>query len=307
MVAVGDVLAVLWETTPVGQLTVTEVDPRPEFHSLRVMGAWTPAAGLVACQLFLEERDRLEKAWEDSEEAEPDEHLVAANDAINERLRLVPELPGTLTHFGVEDGKGWALMRLPGAKPCGPNRHARPRRWQPGDPIPIPSHLAGWVTSETYQDHVLIATVRCPCGSERLEFRYPGVTHLIDGQRFPCSAEIGGAFFTIIQAACPDCQREHVLFDSHFHGCDGFLNPESKQRTLPRPPLSAWRCLRCESNWHTAEVGVVLDYADAYLEYGYAERFGAEHWPDAFGWISIGLTCCGCGVKTPRWVDYETR
>jgi hypothetical protein len=306
MVAEGDTLAVLWEGTSVGQITVTQVVAWPGGEYVKVEGAWTPAAGFGACQPLLEEKDRLEEAYQDLLEDEAYDQLVAAIQPIIQRMRFLPELPGELYDLGIDNDKAWLYVTLPGAKPRQRPRHA-PRKWQPGDAIPVPAHLAGWVTATTYQEHVLTAAVRCPCGSERLEFRYPGVTHLVDGEPFPCSAEISKVFFFVIQAGCADCHHEHVLFDSHFHGCDGFLNPESKERTLPRPRLWPWRCLQCGSALHTGEVRVVLDYEDGYFENGYADQFGAEHWPDAFGWFSMGLRCCGCGHKTPVWVDFETR
>jgi hypothetical protein len=306
MAAEGDSLTVLWEGTPVGQITVTQVVLSDSGDYLKVEGAWTPAAGFATCQPLLEEKDRLEEAYYDSLDDEGYDRLVAAIQPIAERMRFLPELPGELHDFGIDNDKAWLFVTMPGAKPRERIR-AAPKKWKPGDAIPIPSHLAGWVTREDFREKMLHAAVRCPCGNERLEFRYPGITQLVDGRPFPCIAEIGKVWFFLIQAACPDCRREHVLFDNHFHGCDGFLNPESKERALPRPRLWSWRCLECGFNLHMGNLGVVLDYETAYYDYGYADRFGAKHWPDAFGWFSMGFCCCGCGHKTPVWVDFETR
>jgi hypothetical protein len=307
MVARGDSLTVHWEGTPVGQITVTRVDPWGDGY-LFVEGAWTPAEAFAACQPLLEELGRLEEAYQDSGcDDELYDQLMASFQAITQRMRLLPELPGELGSFGIDNDKARLTVRLPGIEPRKQTRRAPKKYWKPGDPIPVPSHLVGWVEPKEFRDKVLIAAIRCPCGSERLEFRYPGVTHLVEGRPFPCSAEIGKVWFFLIQAACSVCPEEHILFDKHFHGCDGFLDPESKERTLPRPRLWPWRCLQCGSALHTGEVRVVLDYEDAYFEYGYADQFGDEHWPDAFGWFSMGLRCCDCGHETPVWVDYETR
>jgi hypothetical protein len=54
-------------------------------------------------------------------------------------------------------------------------------------------------------------------------------------------------------------------------------------------------------------VSVVEDYRERYAEYGYAEKFGADHWPDAFGCFAMGIRCCECGLESPGWVSYEAR
>lgn len=306
MVSEGDALGVRWEGAPVGQITVTEVAPWGR-GGLRVEGAWAPASEFAACQPFLEEHYRREEVYLASDGGDDDyDQFVASIQALTQRMRVLPELPGELENFGIKNDKAWLTIRLPSAEPL--KRPGRaPKYWKLDDPIPVPSHLVGWVAQEDFREKVLRAAVRCPCGNERLEFRYPGVTQLVDGRPFPCSAEIGKVWFFLIQVACPDCHSEHVLFDNHFHGCDGFLNPESEERTLPRPQLWTWRCLECGSALHTGKLGVVLDYEDRYFEYGYADQFGDEHWPDAFGWFSMGIRCCGCGHDTPVWVDFETR
>src|SRR5262249_23070039 len=114
-------------------------------------------------------------------------------------------------------------------------------------------------------------------------------------------------WFFVIKAVCAACRKEHVLFDSHFHGCDGFLQHEEEKAALPRPRLWPWWCLLCGSPVHEGRITVILDYKDRYFEYGYAEKFGADRWPDAYGCFGMGIKCCACGHDTPCWVDYETR
>jgi hypothetical protein len=175
--------------------------------------------------------------------------------------------------------------------------------------LPIPSHLAGWVVPVAFEDEVLEASVRCPCGSERTELHYPGETHLSvgSGTPIPSMVKIGDEWFFLIKAVCADCRAEHILFDRHFHGCGGFLYPGNKGRKLPRPRLWPWRCLTCGSAVHNARVSVVEDYKDRYEEFGYAKKFGPERWPDAFGAIGMSIRCCGCGLETRGWVSYEAR
>jgi hypothetical protein len=175
--------------------------------------------------------------------------------------------------------------------------------------VPVPSHLTGWVVPKSWRDEVLTAAVRCPCGSEQLEFHHPGATLVFVPGEEPCPAgeKVGDASFFLIKAVCVACRKENVLFDCDFHGHDGFLLRDEKQAAIPRPRLWPWRCLACGSAAHTGEVSLILDYQDRYFEKGYAKKFGADRWPDAFGSIGMGIKCCGCGHEAPRWVEYETR
>jgi hypothetical protein len=204
---------------------------------------------------------------------------------------------------------GWVLELYSLADTFG----ERPRRWPiPDDGTldlsPVPSHLEGWTTLTSVEDDWVKLAVRCPCGSERMEFHYPGQTHLVRDEPIPCTVEIGGEWFFLIKAVCRDCRKEHVLFDSHFHGHDGFLfSSRGKKATLPRPPLVPWQCLKCGSVAHTGSVSIISDYKERYFEDGYGEEFGPEHWPDAYGCFGMSIACCDCGHKTPGWVDYEAR
>jgi hypothetical protein len=173
------------------------------------------------------------------------------------------------------------------------------------EPYPIPSHLLGWVVGTSYEDDVVTATVRCPCGCKQLEFHYPGVTQLYQGRPHPCSAEIEGLYYFIIKAVCTACHREHLLFDGQIHGKADLIGAKMSEADLPK--LWPWRCLECGTAAHKAQVKIVSDYKDRYFEFGYAERFGVDRWPDAYGWFAMSIQCAGCGYNTPEWVSYETR
>jgi hypothetical protein len=153
----------------------------------------------------------------------------------------------------------------------------------------------------------LTASVRCPCGGTRFEFHFTGEPALGDGQIVPSSVEVGGVFFFLIKVVCTDCRQAHVLFDAHCHGHEGFLYHNAKKAALPRPPLFRWQCPQCRSAVHESEVTIISDFKERYFQEGYAAKFGAERWPDAFSCFALGITCCECGHRTPVWVDYETR
>lgn len=177
----------------------------------------------------------------------------------------------------------------------------------PKDVDPTPAHLRGWLAGVTFEDEYLEGQVRCPCGGERLELRTLGKTHpsYRDGRPIPCVEEIDGSYCFLVQAACVECGREHVLFDMNRHGTNGFQWPPPEPEPPPRP-LTPWTCVSCNERMHTAEVQIVSDYMYRYFEYKYHLKYGIDKWPEMFGWIDIRIRCCGCSRQT-GWVSYETR
>jgi hypothetical protein len=118
-------------------------------------------------------------------------------------------------------------------------------------PAPVPSHLADWLAGiEVHEEGTYVeGGLRCPCGSERFEFHYPGTTHLdsITGMPIPCSAKLPGPkdstrYWFGLRAICAACRRECLLFDSELHGWNAF--PPSartaKQAERSRPQLWPW-------------------------------------------------------------------
>ena len=173
--------------------------------------------------------------------------------------------------------------------------------------LPVPTHLKGWVVPLSFERECLQATVRCPCGCERFQLScLGGVSRWRDGPLLPRVVEIDGGFYFIIEVECAECAARHVLFDKDRHGCDGFLRSAPLPATEPPHPLTRWACEGYGSTVHAVGVEVVIDYRDRYFEYKHFLRHGIDRWPDAFGWIDIGIRCCTCGRKT-GWVSLETR
>jgi hypothetical protein len=177
------------------------------------------------------------------------------------------------------------------------------------EPIPVPSHLQGWVVPLSFEDEYLEATVRCPCGSDRVELHYLGTTFPSreDGSPLPRVVEIDGGYYFIVQAVCADCRTEHVLLDKNRHGCEGFLQSSPGRVAEPPPrPLMPWPCVACGGLVHRVELQIVIDYMDCYFKDKHFLRHGIDRWPDAFGWIDIRILCCNCDRKT-GWVSLEMR
>jgi hypothetical protein len=134
---------------------------------------------------------------------------------------------------------------------------------------------------------------------------YPGQTHTYEGELIPCTAEVEGHYFFLLRADCPKCNALHLLFDSHFHGWDGFICHDKEKAALPRPELKAWRCLGCGGEEHKLVMKFTGESLEDFEENA-GEEFGPESWPDAFGWITVDTTCVECGKRTEGLVSYET-
>jgi hypothetical protein len=159
--------------------------------------------------------------------------------------------------------------------------------------------------NELEDEEVLIGNLRCPCGSENFKMMYPGQTHEYEGRTYPCTAEIDGHFFFLVKAICSECNLEHLLFDEHFHGWDGVMCHDIRKASLPRPPLTYWKCLSCGGLYHKVTLKIAFESKENFIEQSRGE-FDKTKWPDAFQWIWISITCCKCGLESKDWVDYET-
>jgi hypothetical protein len=173
--------------------------------------------------------------------------------------------------------------------------------------VAVPTHLSRWLTRTQLLDArrtLLEGAVRCPCGEERLEFQYPGQTHVPGG--LPCTVKLEGSagYWFAIKAVCTACGQECLVFDSDRHGWDAFPCRISAAEP-PAGPLSPWQCRSCGSRAHTGVVRVRYDTPEKFLEESQG-RYAVERRVDAFGWVEMDLKCCGCGDATEPWVSYET-
>ena len=173
--------------------------------------------------------------------------------------------------------------------------------------LPVPNHLKNVLVprAEIKDEEIFVAGLRCQCGSEDFKLMYPGQTHEYEGQIYPCTAEIDGNFFFVIKALCMACSMNHLLFDKHLHGWDGFMCHDIKNASLPRPPLVPWKCLSCGDLSHKVTIKIAFESKENFLEQARGE-FAEDRWPDAFQWIWMSIVCTNCGLKTESWVDYET-
>ena len=173
--------------------------------------------------------------------------------------------------------------------------------------MPPPSHLTEWVVpdDERIDEESFAGRVQCPCGSQELQLLYLGQTHEYQGEQIPCTAEIDGRFFFLIQALCARCGATHTLLDIDFHGWDGYVCHDAEQAALARPELTEWTCPDCGGSFHTARIGIETQGKEDFIEETNGE-FPQERWPDGFSWFDMSIECVKCGRSPETWVSCET-
>jgi len=175
-------------------------------------------------------------------------------------------------------------------------------------PYPTPKHLSGLLVAdakETEHEWQLYGTVRCTCGSDIFHPLYVA-ERIEDRERhFLRVAQVDGQWFCRIGARCTSCGREHLLFDAHFHGWNGYVCTDERVRRVARPPFQVWACQQCGATTHR----VTLSIHGEGMEFALGESedtLTEEDWFEAFGWIQVDVTCSACRFGPARIVDYET-
>jgi hypothetical protein len=161
------------------------------------------------------------------------------------------------------------------------------------------------VSSKPEEGSSVGGKIVCPCGGDAFALMFPGQTHEYNGEIIPCMAEIDGNFFFVLRADCLRCRAQHLLFDADFHGWNGFICHDEVQASLPRPNLVAWSCRDCGGEAHRLDLSISGESLDDFKENA-GDDFPAESWPEAFGWLSVSVSCVSCGETTEELVSLET-
>lgn len=183
----------------------------------------------------------------------------------------------------------------------------------PGRHYPIPTHLTGWLAPDLKRSNPtrLAGCLRCPCGGKKLELRYvaekvvncePRIKHLADA--FLRTLTSDSYFFFRISVKCVQCSRELVMFDADFHGWNGYVCSSEEQRSLPRPPNAIWTCLKCGAGQHSISLTIEGEDQQTALEEGEG-ILTRRDWFNAFGWITVDVTCTACGTGPLSITSYE--
>ena len=72
-----------------------------------------------------------------------------------------------------------------------------------------------------------------------------------------------------------------------------------------RPALVAWKCLECGGVGHKLDIRINGESQEEFEENA-GEEYGLDAWPEAFGWISVSVSCTTCGKRTDDLVSYES-
>ena len=173
--------------------------------------------------------------------------------------------------------------------------------------MPIPTHLKECLKPFESQvdEETLKGSLCCTCGNNVFTLFYQGADKEIGGTLYPIDKEIDNNYFFIIKAKCNQCQKEYEVFDSNFHGWDGYICHNQTIDSIQKPSLVEWKCHNCGYDYHTAVIEITSQGKEDFIEETNA-LFDVNRWMDAFDWFSISIECCKCGNATDKWVDYET-
>lgn len=173
---------------------------------------------------------------------------------------------------------------------------------------PTPLHLRDTllVDPAASDEHELNGSVRCPCGSAVHKLLY--VADLCRDEAVPYLRVIEkpDGFFLRIGAQCTACAKVHLVFDDDFHGYNGYACADEDQRARPRPDYETYSCHRCKGVGHRILIGIVGDLAKEDLVED-SDTLNESNGHEAFGWLTVEVTCNGCGYGPLPLVDYETR
>jgi len=167
----------------------------------------------------------------------------------------------------------------------------------PPPALPIPTHIKNiLIPDKKNSTHLkVIGELRCTCKSKVFYTKTPVENSIVDG--------------SYVKVACCNCYQEYLVFDSHAHGWDGYIC-----RYLPERPselqIINFRCDDCNSIKFNIKVIIssqgLNDFVSELAEEIKNGKFVKEDWVNAFEWISMDLTCLGCGKEYPQFIDYET-
>jgi len=166
---------------------------------------------------------------------------------------------------------------------------------------PVPAHLTHLLTV-TGSDGWLTGKIACPCGHEWGKLRV--VADVVNGGRLLRTKETESGFFLRVEWVCAHCGESHLLFDRGLHGYDGFVCGDGER--APAELLEEFVCPQCGGPFSAELALEVFDREEWSEEVSDDDRFSDEDYVNAFGWITLSLTCQSCGRSLERILDLET-
>ncbi len=180
-------------------------EPPPLLEMRHAYGVFEPGPEFEPHRPLFEDVMAMVRAL-DAWEGEDTEARESLEERCSSRTREIAELDLTIgdDRYPVENVAlfdEWLMYLYPpregfGSLAIDPAR-VKPEIWNLS---PLPSHLAGWSGEVEIEGHFVSAAVRCPCGSERLEFHGTGIAEEPDDVVIPKSVELGGEWFFLVKA-----------------------------------------------------------------------------------------------------------
>lgn len=166
---------------------------------------------------------------------------------------------------------------------------------------PVPRHLRGILRIDTKHSDAeqIRGDVVCKCGCER--FR---ILHNADAP-YNESLPYGEHDGMKIKGICADCGAALLLLDAAIHGYDGFVCHDYK--SAPESSLSPLKCSKCGQDIFGVRLDIEAEDKEQFIEECVSDapdEFAPEDYVDAFGWITVTVTCDACHAKDD-WIDLE--
>ena len=171
--------------------------------------------------------------------------------------------------------------------------------------MPFPAHLTKCLArvQSKCSGTKCFGHVQCSCGNRNLKLSTTDAFFKEGGKKRPMTVSRNGKYYFLINASCPNCGSDHLLFDSNQHGWNAVCVPST--RSGDSPSLASWQCQKCGMAEHRASVGIVGEPMQVAIDES-GELLDETNWQEGFGAINIAIECCGCRQKVTDWVNYET-
>ncbi len=173
--------------------------------------------------------------------------------------------------------------------------------------MPIPNHLRKFFQpiGKNNSEFEISGKLVCTCSNDEFSISYPGATIQSNGEAVPTILKKDNHYFFRISVRCSKCNNDHLLFDSDFHGWDGFVCHDEEQAALQRPELINWKCNKCVNELFTVNIKIQSQGKEDFITEA-GDEFNPKNWIEAFEWINIDLHCLHCNKTHKDWVSLET-
>jgi len=170
----------------------------------------------------------------------------------------------------------------------------------------FPKHLQNIIVSNTtylYEDSMLHGELCCTCGERRFSVQIFALAQ----ENNVLVKVYEGQYTLYIMMRCAKCGKEWLIFDYTKHGYNALVCKNGVR--IPDKLIEAWRCPECRGDIFTVKISIEPEDQEQFVEdvvNGENSDMSADDYINAFGWITIALTCEKCSHEMKRWVDLET-